>query len=469
MRVSFRKLTERIVVLVLSTCVVCLLLQNSMLQQSYTGYLIIHQTSGGSFAVRSRKYLESDHAITRSQDDVNKQNDTGNSLTTTATPYHDTLLQWRQYQKEALAVFILSAIGSNFTLQRGYKREIKLNGWEGMKHRNMKIKCCVLWNSNKFTYYLAPEKIYWKKSRLPATQFTCPIRGPLIDVRGITLEFSKKKCPRDESVYIKPFLPKVQPKHSFAICVKIVYGNIDMKLLVDWMEFYREMKVDKVFMFTYNLTNNIETVLQHYTNIGFLDRRHFDFPWKKDGLMKREVGVKSPNVWQDEQVVVFDCYQRLHGYTYIAIVDLDEFLLPRRHKDIKGMMRNLTEQFPKAAGFTFKSYIFAKDWNKTVTTSGSDIVQYLRRTPALYTRQKNVLIPGRIRPDSIDTHEFEPLEGYERVTVLETTAAINHYRTCYSDFQRLCKNKKKRIFDKTILKVVEKFHNRTLWINDFKK
>lgn len=193
------------------------------------------------------------------------------------------MLQWRQYQREALAVFILSAVGSNFTSKPGYRREIKLNGWEALKHRNKETKCCVFWNSNRYTYYKNPDKVYWKKTTLPATQFTCPIKGPLIDVRGVTLEFYKKRCPTDESVYIRPFLPKVQARHSLAICVKIVYGNVDMKLLVDWMEFYREMKVDKIFMFTYNLTNNIELVIQRYIDTGFLERRQFDFPWKSAG------------------------------------------------------------------------------------------------------------------------------------------------------------------------------------------
>lgn len=54
--------------------------------------------------------------------------------------------------------------------------------------------------------------------------------------------------------------------------------------------------------------------------------------------MARVVGHKTPSVWQDEQVTVFDCTERLQGYTYMAIIDLDEFLLPRKHKDIKTML-----------------------------------------------------------------------------------------------------------------------------------
>ena len=42
--------------------------------------------------------------------------------------------------------------------------------------------------------------------------------------------------------------------------------------------------------------------------------------------------------WQDEQVTVFDCQERLRGYSFVSVVDLDEFLLPLRDDNLKDMM-----------------------------------------------------------------------------------------------------------------------------------
>ena len=54
----------------------------------------------------------------------------------------------------------------------------------------------------------------------------------------------------------------------------------------------------------------------------------------------RHLGQKYTLSWHDEQVTVFDCMERLQGYHYIAILDLDEFLIPRKEEyyDWKTML-----------------------------------------------------------------------------------------------------------------------------------
>jgi hypothetical protein len=194
---------------------------------------------------------------------------------------YDIRNKWQKSQ--ALAVFILSAIGNNLSNIEGYQHEIKLNGWHGAKHRLTVIKCCVLLVNGTIKHYLNPNKTTrGKRLNLVATQLTCPIKSSLMDVTGVAVEFAKKKCPTKNSDYIVPFIPKRQPKrHSFAICLKILYGNVDNKLLIDWIEFYREIKVDKVFTFVYNITEDTKKIIQYYERLGFLETRQFAFPWKK--------------------------------------------------------------------------------------------------------------------------------------------------------------------------------------------
>ena len=57
---------------------------------------------------------------------------------------------------------------------------------------------------------------------------------------------------------------------------------------------------------------------------------------------KRYVGEKAAQPFMDEQVVVYDCIERLKGYNFVGIVDFDEFVYSRiSHKhNLKGMLVN---------------------------------------------------------------------------------------------------------------------------------
>ena len=43
---------------------------------------------------------------------------------------------------------------------------------------------------------------------------------------------------------------------------------------------------------------------------------------------RRSVGDKTAQVFNDEQVVAFDCAERLSGYQYVGMLDHDEFIIP---------------------------------------------------------------------------------------------------------------------------------------------
>ena len=54
--------------------------------------------------------------------------------------------------------------------------------------------------------------------------------------------------------------------------------------------------------------------------------------------VKRYVGEKVPEAWNDEQVVVHDCQARLSGYNYVSVLDFDEFLVPMIDKNFEWMI-----------------------------------------------------------------------------------------------------------------------------------
>lgn len=189
-----------------------------------------------------------------------------------------------EYANNTLAIVMLSAIAYTNTTTVGFRQDIKLIGWHGVDIDPVDIKCCISWNSSRISQYLRPRRItLGQRIIFSAAQFSCPTHGgSLIHIKGVALVSAKKDCPTNASEYIKPFIPNVQVKtHSFAICLKILYGNVDNKLLIDWIEYYREMEVDKIVMFLYNISTHTQHIVTHYTQIGIVEARTFVSPWKR--------------------------------------------------------------------------------------------------------------------------------------------------------------------------------------------
>lgn len=240
---------------------------------------------------------------------------------------NDASRQWRENDKNALAVFVLSGIGLNKTLAIGrFRREIRLNGWEGSKHRNVLIKCCLLWRNNKITQFINPQRAYWKLSqRLSAVQYTCPIRGQFKDLTGAAMEFKTQKCPENRELYVIPDVAQKQSKQSFAICVKIVFGNVDVKSLVHWIEYHRQMKVQKIFMYTYNVSSQARAVISKYMKEGFIDSRQFNYPWKSGS--KFSIFQLTETFFSRLQTL-FCCYTNL---IYSTVAQLQTYSLTFKH------------------------------------------------------------------------------------------------------------------------------------------
>ena len=178
-------------------------------------------------------------------------------------------------------VFSISVIVTNLT-DDNWWNTVVVNGWEALKHRRSRFKCCYLWDNGKIIPALANKTYYKKGSRLSALQYRCPFGGNREGLKGVSLEFSRSVCPgKNRTSYQVPYFTSKQSKDSVALCAKIVYGNVSSQLLIDWLEYYKEMKVSKIVMFTYNVSAITQTILRYYEETGFVETHPFDFPWRK--------------------------------------------------------------------------------------------------------------------------------------------------------------------------------------------
>ena len=59
--------------------------------------------------------------------------------------------------------------------------------------------------------------------------------------------------------------------------------------------------------------------------------------------VRREVGGKTDQWWDDEQVAVYDCQERLSNYTYVGVIDIDEFIVPQQDKSYQGLFVSMKD------------------------------------------------------------------------------------------------------------------------------
>ena len=202
----------------------------------------------------------------------------------------NTLLQSKQSNKELPFykisergdVFTISIIAANVTGKNHWDTMVA-NAWEAYKHKIRRFKCCYLWDNGKVTAAVARKTYYRQSTHLRALQYRCSFGGDRDHLKNVAIEFVSLRCSKENPKFQVPYFPSTQPKDSIALCAKIVYGNFSGKLLIDWLEYYREMRVSKIVMFTYNITEITKEILSYYEEIGFLEIRAFDFPWKVAG------------------------------------------------------------------------------------------------------------------------------------------------------------------------------------------
>ncbi|XP_060592676.1 uncharacterized protein LOC132747344 isoform X2 [Ruditapes philippinarum] len=342
-------------------------------------------------------------------------------------------------------IHIYSAIAYNSTVGAGVET-IYLSGWENRmwsKFYNPEITCCLIYapNENDIMKTNLSEKHNWYyvgKSKLEVKQYICPnfLRGLNRVPKAVSLGMDKN-CPKNKSKYLIVDYPKKEEPDTVAVCAKLVYENISASAIIEWFEYQKMIGVSKVMLYTHNLNANAMSVVKYYKSSGFCEA----FPFKNPqiGDQERGVGIKNFQGWNDEQVPVYDCQAKLSGHTYIALYDVDEFLHQNETSSLPKFLKKLSGLYPTAAGFTFKTEIYATTWGRDNGSSSiRDLMigSYTMRTEAYRDRVKSIVIANRIEPGRLFTHGYWAKRPYKKPVISENLATLKHYRTCRKEWLR---------------------------------
>ena len=95
----------------------------------------------------------------------------------------------------------------------------------------------------------------------------------LVEVAVTADNFS---CEEKDVSYVKPFHPLITPG-KIAIGTKTAFGSINPEQIIEWMETYRYIGVDKVVSYYVKILNaDALKVLKYYESTGFLDLTFYE-------------------------------------------------------------------------------------------------------------------------------------------------------------------------------------------------
>ena len=154
------------------------------------------------------------------------------------------------------------------------------------RYDNTTYSCCMKYKKNTVeitkTKTLSSFLYAHYRKRLGIFHFVCPNeRYYLGEVPvGVAITVDGVSCAENEVVFLDPHYPLREPGRKLIIGTKIAYAGLSAEMIIEWMEAYQYLGVDKVVAYyVSDLNENALKVLQFYASSGFLDLYLFQTSW----------------------------------------------------------------------------------------------------------------------------------------------------------------------------------------------
>lgn len=239
--------------------------------------------------------------------------------------------------------------------------------------------------------------------------------------------------------------------------------------LIEWLELLSLLGADKVFVYELQTHANMSKVLREYERRGLVDSRPLTLPGGQPNVpgfqhlyLKKRVNHKR----QNELIPYNDClYRNLYTYEYIALLDIDEVIMPVAHQDWHSLMRAVLPKALKIKNETRASYNVRNVYflDDLIHEHGwfNDIPRYMHMLQHVY-RSKNFTKPNQYvkcfhNPErALTLHNHFPLaclgSGCTSYPIEPVDAQLQHYRQdCVKTLKKTCTEyRKNSIVDTTI-------------------
>lgn len=292
------------------------------------------------------------------------------------------------------------------------------------------------------------------------------------------------------------FNQRLEKRKKFAVCVKgLDFPHEDVSVrLVEWIELLHLLGAGKIFLYELDVHENISKVLNYYAQRGIVELSPITLPGDQPNLPEYQhlyLKTKLTAKRQNELIPYNDClYRNLNSYEYLALLDIDEIIMPLKHRSWYELMHeveraSLKEQNYSRASYNVRNVYFFDDLagplaagqSHALEESGEQqqehgIPHYLHMMQHVY-RSKNYTAPGQYvkcfhnTERVVSVHNHFPLNCMGQCTTYSVPvklAHLQHYRKdCVGPLKQSCKSDY-RVFttrDTTIWKYKSQMIRRT--------
>lgn len=247
------------------------------------------------------------------------------------------------------------------------------------------------------------------------------------------------------------------PSYHYGVCLhKAVGSEVQPQVLLDWVKLNIALGAQTITIYLQTVSDAITDALRTYITNGIVEI----LDWKVE-----QPFVDSPSKHGAQTGVIADCiYHNMNRVKYLALIDLDEFIVPQKYHTIPELLGDLNPQHNKTQPVA--SYVF---WSANMYDNGTPlstvsylmkhclsltntswIPVYFKRTQSCYNRAVNtrkiIVQPMGIKTSwvhNILTH----LSGYEKELIVpEEAGSMRHYRFHWSGFSAGCRTPKVTTF-----------------------
>ncbi|MDR2772713.1 MAG: glycosyltransferase family 92 protein [Elusimicrobiota bacterium] len=248
----------------------------------------------------------------------------------------------------------------------------------------------------------------------------------IIPLKNQRRAFRKKLI--EAQFYSKKYAFEDSSKFPFYLSILAAAKN-EGSYLEEWIEYHHMLGVERFFLFDNESTDNTRAVLEPYIKSGLVVYNTFSF-----------VGDFCPKPQQDLYTRAVKKYR--NQTKWMAIIDIDEFIVPIKHNSIPDFLRGYEEfsqimlhykffgaagHKTRPAGLVLENYLYARqsDVNNVDTVVNSNTGKSILNPRAVVGRVFEHYSPVIGMP--VDERKMPYLEDPSTIGATTDIIEVNHY------------------------------------------